>query len=80
MTILVRNRDYMFTIFEKDGEIFMTAVAGGVGMYDVTIRLLESDVRQFQADENKAIALARDLVTRTYAYKDRQVIPAIDPE
>ena len=79
MTIIMRNRDFMFTVFEKGGEFYMTAVAGGVAMYDITLHLPREDVAQFQVDENKAIALAKDLVTRTSAYESRLVQPAIDP-
>ena len=79
MSIIMKNRDYMFTVFDKDGGYYLTAVAGGVAMYDVTIALTQHEIEQFQADENKAIALARDLITRTPAYEDRLVRPAIRP-
>ncbi|KQM63567.1 MULTISPECIES: hypothetical protein [unclassified Sphingomonas] len=69
----------MFTLFRQDGRDLMTVVAGGVGMYEITIRLSAQEVAALCADETRAIALARDVVTRTAAYADRRVSPAIDP-
>jgi hypothetical protein len=80
MTILIRNRPFMFSVFDRDGEFYLTAVAGGVALYDLTIKLTKEEVLAFQQDENKAIATAKDLITRTDAYQDRLVTPAIDPE
>lgn len=79
MTILSRNRAYMFTVFTRGDEYLMTVVAGGVAMYEITIRLSEKDVRYFAEDENRAIALAKGVATRTDAYRDRLVMPAVDP-
>lgn len=79
MTILLRNRDYMFTVFEIDGEHYLTAVTGGVAQYDITLRLTKEEAASFADDENKAIATATDFVTRTHAYEARMVTPSIDP-
>lgn len=79
MSIIIKNSAFMFTMFDRDGEYFMTAVAGGVGQYDLTIRVPKEDVEQFKLDENKPIALARNLITRTSAYEDRLMRPFVDP-
>ena len=70
MSIIMRNKPHMFTIFSRDNDHFMTAVAGGIARYDLTIKLSQADVSYLAADENKAIALARDLITRTGAYTE----------
>lgn len=79
MAILIRNRDYMFTVFSVGEEYFLTVVAGGVAQYEITVRVAPADVEAFRSDENKAIALAKDVATRTDAYEDRLVRPSIDP-
>ena len=79
MAIVMRNRDFMFTVFSRGDEYLMTVTAGGVAQYEISVRVPEGDVRQFQADENKAIALAKDVATRTAAYQDRIVTPSVDP-
>ena len=77
--MIMKNCDHMFTIFDKDGNWYLTAVAGGVAMYEVTLSLTRDDVDRLQADEAKAIALARDLVLRSPAYEGRLVRPALRP-
>ena len=67
------------SVFDQDGRYYMTAVAGGVAQYDLTITLSAAEVTAFQADETKAIATCRDLITRTQAFEHRLVTPAIDP-
>lgn len=79
MSIIYRNRDYMFTLFELDGQAYLTVVAGGVAQYEITIKIPSEDLEVFQKDENKLIALAKDVATRTTAYEDRLVKPSIDP-
>lgn len=79
MTILARNRDHMVTLFERDGQAYLTVVAGGVGLYEVTITVPPEDVPFYRQDEDKLIALARDVATRTAAYAHRRTDPAIDP-
>ena len=79
MSIIMRNRPFMFTVFSHGSENLMTVTAGGVAQYEITVRVSEDDVRQFQLDENKAIALAKDVATRTSAYSDRLVTPSVDP-
>lgn len=79
MNIIYRNRDYMFTLFELEGQAYLTVVAGGVAQYEITITVPREDLDVFQKDENKLIALAKDVATRTAAYEDRLVRPSIDP-
>lgn len=79
MSIIYRNRDYMFTLFELDGQAYLTVVAGGVAQYEITIKIPSEDLEVFQKDENKLIALAKDVATRTTAYEDRLIKPSIDP-
>lgn len=78
MTIITRNRDFMFTTFSKDGIYYMTVVAGSVAQYDVTVTLSEEEIHGFEDDSNKLIALAKDVANRTSAYSDRLVTPSID--
>lgn len=78
--ILYRNADWMFTLFRQGERDLMTVVAGGVGLYDVTIRLSEEEMTALCADPAHAIALARDVATRTAAYADRRVSPPVDPQ
>lgn len=79
MSILYRNRDYMFTLFEKESQVYLTVVSGGVAQYEVTITVPPEDVDIYLKDENKLIALAKDVATRTNAYEERIVRPSIDP-
>ena len=78
--VLYRNADWIFTLFQHDGHDLMTVVAGGVGLYGVTIRLSAQEMAAVCADEARAIALARDVATRTAAYADHRVSPPIDPQ
>lgn len=80
ITVLVENKQYMFTVFERHEYFYMTVVAGGSAMYNVTITLSPEEAMSFQGDENKAIATAMDLITRTSAYEARLVTPPLDPE
>lgn len=80
MTILYKNNPHMFTVFEIEGENYLTATTGGVGQYEITMRLTKEEVASFLEDENKAIAISRDFVTRTAAYESRLVRPSIDPQ
>lgn len=77
--ILLRNVNYMFTVFTKDDRYYMTVVVGGVGMYDLTVQVTQQEVEDFRRDPNKAIVLAKDVATRTAAYADRLIDPSIDP-
>ena len=79
MTILLSSNRYMFDVFELNGQHYMTVTTGGVAQYDITITLTQAEVDSFADDENKAIALSIDVVTRTPAYAARQVTPSIDP-
>jgi len=79
MTILSRNRDSMATLFERDGQAYLTVVAGGVGQYEITLKIQRDDLEILLKDENKLIAFAKDVATRTAAYEDRLVNPPIDP-
>ena len=79
MAIVMRNRAFMFTVFQRADGFYMTVTAGGVAQYDITIRLDEDAVRRFETNENEAIALAKDVATRTAAYQDRLISPSIDP-
>jgi HSP20 family molecular chaperone IbpA len=79
MTILMSSNRYMFDVFRHGDEYYMTATTGGVAQYDITIRLTKAEADSFLDDENKAIALSIDLVTRTSAYEGRIVRPSIDP-
>ena len=79
MTILMSSNRYMFDVFEVNGHHYMTVTTGGVAQYDITINLTKAEVDSFAEDENKAIALSIDVVTRTAAYEDRLVRPSIDP-
>jgi hypothetical protein len=69
----------MFTVFSQGDVYLMTVVAGGVAQYEITITVPAEDVESFRRDENKAIALAKDVATRTSAYEDRMIRPAVDP-
>ena len=79
MAIIISNSPWMFTVFSRGDHYQMTVVAGGVAMYNLTVRLSREEVEQFKSDENKAIAMARDVLTRTPAYKPRVVWPSVDP-
>ena len=79
MTILLSSDRHMFDVFALDGVHYLTVTTGGVGQYDVTIRLTEREVDSFRLDENKAIAMAIDVATRTSAYAGRIVHPPLDP-
>lgn len=78
--ILYRNADWMFTLFRHDGRDLVTVVAGGVGMYEITVRLSAQEMAVLCVDEASAIALARDVATRTAAYADRRVSPPVYPQ
>lgn len=79
MTILARNRDHMATLFERDGQAYLTVVVGGVGLYEVTITVPSEDVALYLRDEDALITLARDGATRTVAYAHRRTDFPIDP-
>lgn len=78
--ILWRNRDHMATLFERDGQAYLTVTVGGVGQYEITITVPAEDLAFYRDDPDTLIALARDVATRTSAYAHRQVHPSIDPE
>lgn len=79
MSILCRNRDYLFTLFERESRAYLTVVAGGVAQYEITITVPPENVDIYLKDENKLIALAKDVASRTNAYEERIVRPSIDP-
>ncbi|EPE62608.1 MULTISPECIES: hypothetical protein [Sphingomonas] len=79
MTILARNRDHIATLFERDGQAYLTVVVGGVGLYEFTITVPSEDVALYLRDEDALIALARDVATRTAAYVHHRTDSAIDP-
>ena len=79
MTILAPNREAMATLFERDGQAYLTVVAGGVGLYEVTIIVPADDVASYLKDEDALIALARDVATRIAAYAHRRTDFPIDP-
>ena len=80
MQVLIRNPNQMFDVFEKDGQIYMTAMTGGVAMYDVTIMLTDEEHRAAMADEGFALDLARRLSHDPKAFEDRLIRPPIVPQ
>jgi len=79
MTILMLNRDKMFTIFSKDDQFYLTSVTGGVAQYGITILLSEEEARMLAADPERAEKLAYRLNGAPDAFEDRRVRPSIAP-
>ena len=52
VSVILKDRDHMFTVFDKDGRLYVTAVAGGVATYDVAITLTREDIDLFLRGEN----------------------------
>ena len=78
--IYISNREFMFSVFSLNDVDYMTVTTGGVAQYDITVKLDAGDVDLFLKDNNRAIAMSTDIITRTSAYSDRIVHPPIDPQ
>lgn len=79
MSVLISNSRYMFVVFDRDDQYYMTVTVGGVAQYDVTVRLSSTDIIAFQENLNLTIAMSIDVATRMSAYEERIVRPSIDP-
>lgn len=79
MRSLIRNDDYFFEVFDKDGIYYMSVLTGGFAQYWITIKLDKGEVDDFLQDKNKAIATSLDVIQRTSAYRERIIEPSIEP-
>ena len=79
MQLLYRNSEHMFDIFEDGGNTFITATAGTVAMYEVTMCLTAEEVERALANEAYGVELARRLAYNPKDFADRLVEPAISP-
>jgi hypothetical protein len=79
VNILLKNRDKMFSVFELEGQYYMTAIAGGVAQYGITIWLSEEDARTIVADKVRSEDLAFRLTASPESFEDRRIRPSINP-
>lgn len=80
-TILLQNNPHMFVLFVDDrNRHLLTVTTGGVAMTEVTIELTAEEARDLAGDEAKAIALARQVATKTSVFEERRVRPARLPD
>jgi len=78
-TILVRDADRLFTIFVRDGQHYLTAVAGTTAWYGLTIRLSEEEAGALSGNRGHAARLVRSLAQSPDSFEDRRVRPSLDP-
>jgi hypothetical protein len=64
----------MYILFEDDGSYVLSATSGGVGMYEVKVRLDCEEVARYRDEGEEFIeALAYDIGRRPGKYEDRSV-------
>jgi hypothetical protein len=70
---IIKNVEKMFSLDCDDlGHYILSAMCGGVGMYEVSILLDAEEVERFRIEGNAFIEeLAYDVVRNTSKYKDR---------
>lgn len=74
-SVLLQHDARMFVLFrDREGRHLLTVAAGGVAMTDVTIALTVQEAGDL------AVALARQVATRTSVFEERRIRPAIWPD
>jgi hypothetical protein len=64
----------MYILFEDDGDYMLSAMSGGIGMYEVKVRLDSGEIARYSNEGEEFIeALAYDIGREPSKYKDRTV-------
>ena len=78
-TEVLAERAWDFVVFRRGAAWILTYVAGGVGLYEVSIRLNEDEVAQIRAVPAYAKSLAEQFRREPEDYQARELRPAVSP-
>lgn len=75
MREILRNADEMYALYDDEaGGLVISVVCGGIGMYQVRIRLTEEEKERFEAvGEDFLTSLARKIAYDDASYSDRKL-------
>jgi hypothetical protein len=74
MKEIIRSQDKMYILFEDDAGYILSAMCGGIGMYEVKVRLNSDEAASYRTEgEGYVEALAYDLGREPNKYRCRTV-------
>ena len=79
MSILLVEKDKMFTIFENGNQHYLSVVPGCAALFTVTISPSQQEAGELVADKKHAEALACRVTTSSGSFEDRRVRPWVMP-
>ena len=76
---VLAEQAWNFVVFSYGADWVLTYVAGGVGLYEVSIRLTTEELAQIRATPEFAKSLAQQFRTAPEHYRARELHPAVSP-
>jgi hypothetical protein len=75
MRELRKNQKLLYLLHEsEDGDLFFTVTCGGVGMYNVKIKLTVEELDSFQDEGDQFLdSLAREIQKNSRAFESRAI-------
>ena len=76
---ILAEQAWNFIVFKHGDDWVLNYVAGGVGLYEVSIRLNEDEVARIRATPEYAKVMAEQFRLAPERYRARELRPAVSP-
>ena len=66
MKEIYRNKEFMYSVSknEKSNDFFIEVACGGIGMYEIKIKLLPEEIETFKNNPEKLNELAKEIAKK----------------
>lgn len=69
----IRQKAWMYTLYESDGSYILSVVCGGVAMYELNIPLSPDEASKAVSDEAFVETLAKNIASNPHQYAPKSV-------
>lgn len=70
---IVKQEPWSYTLYEREGEFFLSVLCGSVGLFELNIPLTCCESESIQNDSSSLALLVEDIRNRPDFYKSRSV-------